>query len=74
MNNQFFFIIGAQRSGTTYLHNILEEHPEISMASPVIPEPKFFLSSDYKKGKAFYINKFFPHSHPRNIIFGEKPY
>jgi len=37
------FIIGAQRSGTTYLYRALDEHPEIAMAKPMRPEPKFFL-------------------------------
>jgi hypothetical protein len=38
-----FFIVGAQRSGTTYLYHLLSEHPSINMATPVWPEPKFFL-------------------------------
>ena len=41
-----FFIIGAQRSGTSYLYRLLDEHPEISMAKPARPEPKFFLRAD----------------------------
>jgi hypothetical protein len=44
MNKNQFFIVGAQRSGTTYLYNILEQHPEICMAKPVKPEPKYFLN------------------------------
>jgi hypothetical protein len=39
-----FFIVGAQRSGTTYLYHVLNEHPEIEMAAPLRPEPKTFLS------------------------------
>jgi hypothetical protein len=38
-----FFIVGAQRSGTTYLYHVLNEHPEIEMAAPLRPEPKCFL-------------------------------
>lgn len=38
-----FFIIGAQRSGTTYLRALLDAHPDIAMAQPVRPEPKHFL-------------------------------
>lgn len=38
------FIIGAQRSCTTYLFNILDEHPEVCMAKPVKPEPKYFMN------------------------------
>lgn len=43
---EHFFITGAQRSGTTYLYQVLDEHPEIEMAKPVRPEPKFFLRPD----------------------------
>ena len=38
-----FFIVGAQRCGTTYLRSLVDEHPEIEMAMPLRPEPKFFL-------------------------------
>ena len=41
-----FVVVGAQRSGTTYLHHLLEEHPAIAMARPVRPEPKAFLSPE----------------------------
>lgn len=36
-------IAGMQRSGTTWLYNMLDQHPEISMIKPVRPELKFFL-------------------------------
>lgn len=39
-------IIGAQRSGTTYLYRVLNDHPSVHMARPVRPEPKFFLNKD----------------------------
>ena len=38
-----FFIIGAQRSGTTRLCQDLDSHPDISMALPHHPEPQWFL-------------------------------
>lgn len=41
-----FVIAGAQRSGTTLLYRLLAEHPEITMAAPEQPEPKFFLRED----------------------------
>ena len=50
MNPSHFFIIGAQRSGTTYIYEVLDAHDEICMARPIKPEPKFFLRtnlSDY---------------------------
>lgn len=60
MNSNYFFIIGAQRSGTTFLYNQLDEHPEIYMARPVRPEPKFFLNRKfYEKGRDYYINRYF---------------
>lgn len=39
----YFFIIGAQRCGTTYLHDLFEESSQVAMAQPVKPEPKWFL-------------------------------
>jgi hypothetical protein len=40
-----FFIPGAQRSATTYLYRLLDQHPEVEMAKPMRPEPKFFLQT-----------------------------
>ena len=40
---EHFFICGAQRSATTYLYRMLEQHPAIAMAKPVRPEPKYFI-------------------------------
>ncbi len=48
--NDPIVIIGAQRSGTTYLYHVLNAHPSIQMADPVRPEPKFFLDEDRVKG------------------------
>jgi len=57
---EYFFIAGAQRCGTTYLYHLLEQHPEIDMARPVAPEPKFFLIDNlYVKGLDYYKKKFF---------------
>ncbi|MFW5795459.1 MAG: sulfotransferase family protein [Bacillota bacterium] len=66
-----FFIVGAQRSGTTYLYKLLDSHPEIYMAKPMRPEPKFFCTDkNFKKGKNYYLYKFdFSKKHQ---IFGEK--
>ena len=44
-NVAHFFIAGAQRSGTTYLYGLLDQHPEIQMARPLSPEPKYFLTA-----------------------------
>lgn len=43
---EHLFIIGAQRSGSTYLYNVLDAHPAVFMAKPVRPEPKYFLHPD----------------------------
>ena len=71
-SDNLFLIIGAQRSGTTYLYTILYEHPEICMAKPLKPEPKFFLSNNYNKGKDFYFNKYFSHKNNNHKVFIEK--
>jgi len=55
-----FFIVGGQRCSTTYLYHILAEHPEIQMAYPVRPEPKFFLLDDlFERGIEYYEQNFF---------------
>jgi len=54
------FVIGAQRSGTTYLWKVLEAHPEVCMAKPMRPEPKYFLSeSSVAAGYQLYLEQFF---------------
>jgi hypothetical protein len=57
---EHFFIAGAQRSGTTYLYQLLAEHPEIEMAKPLRPEPKFFLLDPlFERGLEYYEYHFF---------------
>jgi len=54
------FIIGAQRSGTTYLFNVLDEHPEVYMAKPVKPEPKYFMNfANVDQSYNLYCQKYF---------------
>jgi hypothetical protein len=73
MIQEHFFIIGAQRCGTTYLYNILDSHPEICMAKPVRPEPKYFFDDmEFKKGKEYYQNKYFSSCNSQIKIKGEK--
>ena len=65
-----FFIVGAQRSGTTYLYHLLDHHPAIEMAKPVRPEPKFFLRSDLDQlTREDYLSTYFSEKTP---IRGEK--
>lgn len=69
----YFSIVGAQRSGSTFLYNLLDSHPEIYMAKPVKPEPKFFYyDEEYAKGLNYYNDKYFSNI-PLNIkCIGEK--
>ena len=53
-----FLIVGAAKSGTTFLYQILKQHPEVYM--PMNKEPRFFVSSLYKNINA---------SHPRYEYF-----
>jgi len=39
-----FIIGGAPRSGTTLLCHLLEQHPDVFMIRPYIPEPKVFVT------------------------------
>lgn len=39
-------LIGGQRCGTTWLHQILADHPHVEPAAVVSPEPKFFLQNN----------------------------
>ncbi len=41
------FLIGAMKSGTTYLHKLLEAHPSIFMCQP--DEPSYFVDPDQLK-------------------------
>ena len=67
-----FLVIGAQRCGTTYLHELLDAHPEIAMARPVRPEPKVFLSDEVvDRGVEWYDATWFPHADGAGLL-GEK--
>jgi hypothetical protein len=69
---EIFFIAGVMRSGTTYLATILDEHPEICMAKPLLPEPKFFLKQEeYTKGLDYYRSRYFTDCSTERVL-GEK--
>jgi hypothetical protein len=56
-----FIIAGAPRSGTTWLYAVLDRHPDVYMAKPRSPEPKFFLVDElYAQGLARYAEWFEP--------------
>jgi hypothetical protein len=63
-------VVGAQRCGTTYLHDALAAHPEVAMARPVRPEPKVFLRPD-PVDAATYVQEFFGHAGDAAVL-GEK--
>jgi hypothetical protein len=66
-------IVGAQRSGTTYLYKVLDDHPEICMSLPIKPEPKYFLNRDIIDLNLEYYNKnYFEHLDSSQKICIEK--
>ncbi len=70
MSHRHFLVVGAQRSGTTWLHDRLASHPQIAMARPATPEPKVFLSPDPVDAEA-YRARFFGHARAGDLL-GEK--
>lgn len=65
-----FLVAGAQRCGTTYLHDLLAGHPQIAMARPTRPEPKVFLRTERVDPEA-YRAEFFGHAGDATLL-GEK--
>ena len=65
-----FLVVGAQRCGTTWLHDQLAAHPEIAMARPARPEPKVFLA-DEPVDVGDYRARFFGHAGDATVL-GEK--
>ena len=65
-------VIGAQRSGTTYLHSLLDAHPEVTMARPSRPEPKVFLDEERSAlGVDWYRSTYFAHA-TDEVVLGDK--
>lgn len=57
---RFLVVIGAQRSGTTFLRRVLEAHPDIATAQPARPEPKVFLDDEVlARGRDWYVETWF---------------
>jgi hypothetical protein len=65
------FIVGVQRCGTTYLYHLLNDHPEVVMATPVRPEPKVFLDDSIAGDPRAYDERVFPQT-PAEAVRGEK--
>ena len=73
MNNseqKHLIIIGAQRSGSTFLHALLDKHVDIYMARPVNPEPKYFLRENSNLNE--YRNTVFAGAPKSKLYLGEK--
>lgn len=72
--DRHFLVIGAQRCGTTYLRTLLDEHPGILMASPVVPEPKVFLTDEVvARGLGWYRATWFAAAAGHDdLVLGEK--
>jgi hypothetical protein len=67
-----FLIAGAPRAGTTWLYYLLDRHPDVFMAKPVRPEPKFFLVDElYQRGFQHYVDTWFDGS-TAYVAAGEK--
>ena len=66
-----FLIIGAARSGTSSLHNVLSNHRSIYLPKQP-PEPNFFFKdTEYKKGIKYYHQKYFNNTSTKKFM-GEK--
>jgi hypothetical protein len=53
-------IAGAPRCGTSWLYELADRHPQVEMAKPRNPEPKFFLDDAlYARGLDYYSNTWF---------------
>ncbi len=67
------FIVGAQRSGSTYLYEILDSHPQVSMIRPVRPEPKFFMDDKLVGlGREYYEQTYCTNCKDQTHYLGEK--
>ena len=69
-DRKHLIIIGAQRSGSTYLRSLLDQHPEIFMSRPAKPEPKYFLRDE--PNLIEYINTVFKEAPRSTSYLGEK--
>lgn len=67
-----FLIGGAPRCGTTWLASALGLHPDLWLARPPRPEPKFFLVDElYAQGLDVYSRRWFAQA-PESALAGEK--
>ncbi|TWT84217.1 Sulfotransferase domain protein [Planctomycetes bacterium CA13] len=72
MKEPNFFIAGAQRCCTTWVYQMLDEHPQVFLAKPVRPEPKFFLRENLSiDDRQCYLDRWFRNAE-NEIAVGEK--
>jgi len=65
-----FICIGAQKSGTTSLHDVLSQHPKICL--PKIKETQFFLNSyQFEKELSYYFKNYFHDCTSETLCKGE---
>ena len=63
---------GAPRCGTSWLHTVFANHPQIYVPVPFKPEPKFFLvDAEYAKGLPYYSERWFSKT-PADVVACEK--
>lgn len=61
--SRHLLVIGAQRSGTTWLAGVLDSHPQITQSRPSRPEPKVFLDAERAaRGREWYRDTYFAHA------------
>lgn len=69
---QPLLVIGAQRCGTSFLVEVLDAHPQVTMAWPRRPEPKAFLTDEVvERGLGWYHASWFGHA-TDEVVLGEK--
>ncbi len=69
---EHLLVIGAQRSGSSYLSEALDAHPRITMARPPLPEPKVFCDADKAaRGLDWYHHTLFAHAGEESLL-GDK--
>ena len=62
-----FFVVGAQKAGTTSLHHYLAKHPNICL--PKQKETKFFVDDSlYDKGIEYYESNYFSNCGAKTVV------
>jgi hypothetical protein len=69
-NAEHFFVVGAQRSGSTWLYNALDTSRHICMLKPLFPEVKYFLKPSNEIRKQEYLKLF--KNYDGESVVGEK--